>query len=273
MATLWITYAWKDNESQDIDFIDQELRNAGLDVKRDLWDIESGKRLWDQIESFIQDPELSDAWVLYATPNSLTSEPCKEELAYALERALSSRDGDFPMIALSPGEIDPDALPAKLSTRRCVSTLDDNWKERVVSAAEGRAPNIHRPQVPPYHVQLHTVTGGYLIEFRPRTGIWYPFTAGVPAEEKDKMGGSNAIMLPNAPSTPPPNEGGFLQRRQAVGERETSDGRTWFLYTPMGEATPSKSWYLFVSELPTVVTFGDENDGLYRLRGENIEVA
>ena len=38
MATAWITYAWKDNEDQMIEFVAQELEAAGLNVKLDRWD-------------------------------------------------------------------------------------------------------------------------------------------------------------------------------------------------------------------------------------------
>ena len=37
MATAWITYAW-DNEDQTIEFVAQELKAAGLNVKLDRWD-------------------------------------------------------------------------------------------------------------------------------------------------------------------------------------------------------------------------------------------
>ena len=86
MAAIWITYAWKDNENEDVDFIAQELQLAGLTVQLDRWNIGAGKRLWEQIETFIVKPDQSDAWVLIATQNSLQSEPCKEEFSYALGR-------------------------------------------------------------------------------------------------------------------------------------------------------------------------------------------
>jgi hypothetical protein len=35
-----------DNESQDVDFVAQELKAAGLTVKLDRWNIGAGKRLW-----------------------------------------------------------------------------------------------------------------------------------------------------------------------------------------------------------------------------------
>src|ERR1700675_589149 len=104
--TVWLTYAWADNSSGDIDFIGQELQQAGLIVKLDRWNIGAGKRLWDQIDSFITDPAQSDAWLLVATSASLASEACKEEFAYALDRALRTRGGDYPVIALFSGPVD-----------------------------------------------------------------------------------------------------------------------------------------------------------------------
>jgi hypothetical protein len=35
MTKLWLTYAWKDNEVEQVDFVAQELRKAGLDVRVD----------------------------------------------------------------------------------------------------------------------------------------------------------------------------------------------------------------------------------------------
>ena len=64
MATIWMTYAWNDNQNKDVEFLAQELQGAGLTVKLDRWNIGAGKRLWEQISSFITDPKESDAWVL-----------------------------------------------------------------------------------------------------------------------------------------------------------------------------------------------------------------
>jgi hypothetical protein len=82
MAAAWITYAWKDNEQGDVDFIVQELVRAGLVMKLDRWNLQAGRRLWEQIDRFITDPNECDAWIFYATQNSLASEACREELAY-----------------------------------------------------------------------------------------------------------------------------------------------------------------------------------------------
>jgi len=140
--SIWITYAWGDNVGGDVDFAAQELIRQGLDIKLDHWNLTAGKHLWEQIESYIQDPSKSDGWLLYATQNSLGSEACKEEFAYALDRALHTRGGDFPVIALFPASVDRDLIPAGIKTRLFVSLTDPDWKERILAAVEKRQPRI-----------------------------------------------------------------------------------------------------------------------------------
>lgn len=53
MKTLLITYAWEGNKGGDVEFIAQELESAGISIKLDRWNIKAGKRLWQQIDSFI----------------------------------------------------------------------------------------------------------------------------------------------------------------------------------------------------------------------------
>jgi hypothetical protein len=97
---LWVTYAHKDNINQDVEFHAQELEKMGLTVHLDRWVITAGRPLWEQIEAGISS---SHAWLIYATNNSLSSEACKEELSYALDRTLSTRGRTYPVIALFPG--------------------------------------------------------------------------------------------------------------------------------------------------------------------------
>ena len=89
-SKLWLTYAWKDNEQEDVDHIVAELRRAGIDVRYDRVQLLAGRRLWDQIDASIRDPDIA-AWAIYVTEHSLRSEPCQEELAYALDRTLRTR--------------------------------------------------------------------------------------------------------------------------------------------------------------------------------------
>ena len=51
LKTVWLTYSWAD-EFDDVRFIVQEL-SPNLNVRLDRWDLGAGRRLWDQIASFI----------------------------------------------------------------------------------------------------------------------------------------------------------------------------------------------------------------------------
>ena len=123
---IWITYSWKDNDRSDVDYIAQQLQRAGLDVHLDKWDLRAGHRLWEQLDQAIANKDRCDAWMIVATQNSLASEPCKEEVAYALNQALSVRGSSFPVIALFQGAVEASLLPQALSTRLCVSCTDND---------------------------------------------------------------------------------------------------------------------------------------------------
>ena len=181
MATIWLTYAWEDNRNQDVDYVAQELIRAGVNVRLDRWAIGAGLRLWEQIENFIMNPSESDGWLLYATANSLGSEPCKEEFSFALLRALETRGTTFPVIGLFPSPIDHGLIPASIRNRLYVSTTDPDWKERIVAATEGRQPNIARHEIQPYFLEVHQLgENQFAIEVRPRAGVWRPFLAEYP---------------------------------------------------------------------------------------------
>ena len=53
MTKIWITYSWEDNKNNEVDFIAQELERNGAQVRLDRWDINAGRRLWEQIENII----------------------------------------------------------------------------------------------------------------------------------------------------------------------------------------------------------------------------
>jgi hypothetical protein len=252
MPTLWLTYAWKDNEEGDVDFIAQELGRAGIDVKLDRWNIRAGRRLWEQIEHFITDPGQSDSWMLYATQHSLGSEPCKEEYAYALDRALHTRGGEFPLIGLFPGPVDRDLIPAGIRTRLFVSTTDPDWKERIVAAIEGRDPQIARSVMEPYAIKLHEIPESevgfrYAIEIRPRAGTWAPFIMAIPIGERDHV--QPGMMY--GPRGRLPDASAFLHPKEAP----SLDGGWWCLGA-QNEATPTQSYFLYCKELPSAIQFG-----------------
>ena len=256
MATLWFTYAWADNEHQDVDFIAQELERAGVSVKLDRWNIGAGRRLWEQIEQFIQDPAESDGWLLYATQASLGSEACKEEFAYALDRALHTRGGEFPVIALFPASVDRGLVPAGIRTRLHVSARDPDWKERIKSAAEGTTPAISRSPVAPYHLAVHnrTPSGGFVLEVRPRAGTWAPFLAAVPFDENVRV----KMRVIHGPAGRVPGGGALFNIREGTLSTETEK----FAVIVVGmEATPTMSFYIRCEAPPSKIIFGVESGG------------
>jgi hypothetical protein len=253
MSTLWITYAWADNADHDVDFIAQQLIADGITVNLDRWTLAAGRRLWEQIESFITDASKSDAWMIYATQNSLASAPCKEELAYALERAIHTRGDAFPLIALFPSSMDRQLIPASIRVRLFVSLAEPEWKERIVAAVEHRSPLILIPEVKPYVLTAHPAAPPFklLIEVRPRAGTWNPFVAAVPPSERDRVG----MEVRNGPRHMIPALEGLLIKG---GTGVSTDG-DWFFQGGFTEATPTNCYYLFFREIPSRFGFGQLN--------------
>ena len=69
MATIWLTYAWKDNETGDVDFAVQEVISVGLDVKLDGRNIEAGSPCGhrSKISSRTQLPAMLGCYTLLKT--------------------------------------------------------------------------------------------------------------------------------------------------------------------------------------------------------------
>jgi hypothetical protein len=142
--------------------------------------------LWDQIDKAITDPATCDAWAILLTKNSLESEACQEELAYALDRALRSRE--FPLIGIFTEPIDRSLIPSAIATRLYVTLQDPQWAAKVADGASNRRTQTDAAPLLPYHVQLHkAASGGTVLEVRPRSGRWYPFLAAVPAAERSSL--------------------------------------------------------------------------------------
>ncbi len=251
MASVWLTYAWSDNAAGDIDYYAQELVATGLDVRLDRWNLRAGARLWDQIAEFITDPSQSDGWLLIATQASLGSEACKEEFAYALDRALHTRGADFPVIALFTSRVERDLIPPGIRTRLHVSTADPDWKERVAAAVERRPLNVGRATIEPYLITIHplpvaTSPRRFAIELRPRAGGWYPAIVAFPLAEKEHV---DPVLRSGPPNRVP--RGGI----EMGSEGACDDDQFWCMRLDI-EVSPTRSCYLFCAAIPSRFTFG-----------------
>ena len=254
MAKLWLTYAWKDNETDDVDHIIAELRAEGVDVRYDRAQLVAGQRLWQQIDQNIRDPEVT-AWAIYTTENSLKSEPCQEELAYALDRTLRARGANFPLIGLFPGSFDSQLIPSALATRLCVNLHDQNWVEQVSDALAGTRTVQTPSPVLPFGWKLHKLENCAVLEVWPRTGTWAPFIAVVSENE--------ASRLAHLTYGPRGQIGGISMVATGDGFQKGMFGRV--IEHPI---TSAMTGHIVLDQLPTWIEFGQMKTQLYRIEFE-----
>ncbi len=177
---LWLTYAWLDNQDSEIEYIANKIESKNIDVYIDKEKLEAGKRLWPQIDKFISNPSETDAWALFVTKNALESQPCQEELCWALDRALRLRGADFPLIGIFKEPIDRDLLPSALATRLHVYLSDPNWLERVSSSLHKQPLGLRRGDVKSIWMDLNESDGEVLFRCKPRIGTWPSAFIGFP---------------------------------------------------------------------------------------------
>jgi hypothetical protein len=137
---IWLTYAWKDDEEGDFTYLVQELRDYGVDATFDKIELIPGRDLWEQISAQITKGDLN-GWGYLLTQYSVESKPCREELSYALSRALKTKDRQFPLIGLLHG-VRIDNVPPALRVRLCISLTDPDWREQVKAGLEARPPDV-----------------------------------------------------------------------------------------------------------------------------------
>ena len=249
---LWLTYAWVDNANKD-DHVVRELEQIGLEVKLDKRQIIPGQRLWNQIDSAISDPTSVDAWAIYASEHSLKSEPCKEEFAYALDRAIRKRGGEFPIIGIFPQPMDRELIPSAIVTRLYVATNDSEWAQQVYAGVLKTAPPDSISQPDPYVAKWHSTPQQEILELRPRTGRWYPAVFMLLAEERNRS--VCAIVGP---------QGGIPLGGMTTSSDITTPDGIWWGQRLGHSVDPLTSMYLCFSEKPTTIVFGSLDDN-YRL--------
>ncbi|AOF97757.1 TIR domain protein [Sphingobium sp. RAC03] len=238
---IWLTYAWKDNEKNDVDHIISKLGKAGLEVGYDKVQLLAGRRLWDQIDVAIKSPDVA-AWAIYVTENSLKSEPCQEELAYALDRTLRTKGSAFPLIGLFSGDFDSTLIPSALATRLCVNLQHNEWDKQVSDAVVGINNAIEvEPQA--FGYKLHEVPTGFVLEVWPRTGTWTPTIAVVSERDEDILTSHH------------PGPRGFLGGVVAYSRAERKwDGYFGRMFTE--PVNSSRSAHIYLSKLPKWIMFG-----------------
>jgi hypothetical protein len=256
MAKLWLTYAWKDNEDQRVDFIIGELAKTGLTVKFDRAHLVPGQRLWDNLDKAITEPGQSDAWAIYATKNSLSSEPCLEELAYALDRALRTHGHQFPLIGIFPEPLDRSIIPSAIATRLYVTLNDAEWAKKVAARAEGNPPEVNT-HVEPYIIANHRTGDVVTLELRPRAGRWFPFMVLVPDGEHAMLS-----AVTHGPHGRPPDA--CMVARNDV-TLENLNGKNYKGVRLQHAVDPLNSAYVQLSAIPSEILFGPEGGRVFQL--------
>lgn len=259
MPNLWLTYAWKDNENQDIDFVVQRLEGQGVSVRLDRTQLLAGKRLWDQIAGEIKSPHL-DGWAIFVTKNSLRSEPCLEEISYALDRALRTRGSNFPLIGVFPTPVNPSIIPSALATRLYVTLKDRDWAIRIADSLGG-ASTKRLPIVEPYEFKVHRDGDDWIYEMRPRDGVWHP--AKVVVLEDDFP----SCLLPFVTSPGRPNYNPPMWSITDIPPTVAPDGSRWRGWSLEDQVDNTKSLYLRSSKQLTRIGF---SSGLPEPKGIHI---
>ncbi len=253
---LWTTYAWKDNEEGNFDYLIQELNNFGILTEYDKIAIIPGQRLWTQIADKINSPETT-GWAYLITPNSLASEPCLEELYYALNRALETKSKNFPLIGLLSNGVSFADVPLALKIRLCVSLASPNWKDQILAGLLLQpTKKIDTAQTRFIYNISQDFNGSGItttIEIRPRFEELYFWRIAVPATSKIAKFGA-----------------GPASTKQLFGILEMSiDGQIQLNGTDCKiigagtKLTAGTSAYIFIdNEVPDFVAFGIANEAI-----------
>lgn len=248
---LWLTYAWKDNEDNDVDFIISQLQSHGIEVNFDRAHLLAGQRLWDQIDKGIGSLK-TKAWAIYVTENSLRSEPCQEELSYALDRTLRSRGQNFPLIGIFPKKIDHELIPSALAVRKYVNLQDSNWIQEIINTLNGKIEKEKKSILPfGYRIQKFP-NDNYLFEVWPRIGSWAPVICAVPDTDYENF---NAPMI-----MPRGLTGGSSMTNvdQIILTEKT--GTEYKGYRLNNRVNSDDSLHVIFSDIPERFVFGQQGD-------------
>lgn len=255
MKKLWLTYAWKDNEDENLDFIVQELDKKDLEVKFDRRNLVPGQRLWDHIGQQITDPTQCEAWGILLTSNSLNSDPCMEELAYALDRAIAAKGTAFPMFALMTDSITSKDLPPSLKVRLCIPLTNNDWRNQVEAACHIRPSGFTPSGLSAFVMTEHLTANGFCLEIRPRFDRIAPVAIVVDLDEKLSGNVFNSSLGPagRIPS-------GFVAHSRVDSETTLTDGTKAWVWGADNETNSTYSYFLFYKSRPKRIWFGHQQN-------------
>ena len=247
---IWLSYAWVDDAEGDFTYLVQELKDFGVDATYDKVAIVPGRDLWQQIADHIIEGEIH-GWGYVLTPHSIQSEACREELAYALDRALGTKGRDFPLIGLLHG-VPVNDVPPALRVRLCVSLANPDWREELRAGLEGRPPEVPiKPQTQyVWNVREHYQgdIGLTAIEVRPRFGELSYWRFAVPSDSSVARWGHG------------PSGGGSIsgvQTEVVRGGRGKASGEEIVWFGAGDRLSPGTSAYVVFNEaLPSFIGFG-----------------
>ncbi len=248
---VWVTYAWVDDDEGDFEYLVQQLANCGVRAKYDKVALHRGQRLWEQIAKQIIEGDYA-GWAYLLTANSVESEACREELAYALHRALSDRGTDFPLIGLLH-DIAIEDVPPALRVRLCISMANPNWCEEVRSAIEHRAPDLPATAATQYVWNVsYTARNGVTVEVRPRFGEALYWRFIVPADAEVVNWGHG------------PAGGGGISATKTTAVESTGEfnGEQVSWFGSGDRVSPGVSAYVELAALPSFVAFGISMEAL-----------
>ncbi|EEB57326.1 hypothetical protein ALP99_05710 [Pseudomonas syringae pv. tomato] len=238
---LWITYAWDNNKDGDFDYLAQELEDSGVATSYDKIALIPGRRLWDQIADNINSPHIK-AWAYLITAESLASGPCREELAYAIDRTLKEKSEEFPLIGILHG-VSFNEIPPALRVRLCVSLDSPDWREEIRSGVIGSPTGRTKKEVSRYIWKIHPSkdqTSG-TFEIRPRFGSVSPWLIAIPKNGPQ----------PSHWGVGPADSQHISTVQYGVKAGELSvEGEAYNYYSTENAITSSSSAYLVFSERP-----------------------
>ncbi len=255
MKKLWLTYAWKDNEDENIDFIVQKLDDANLEVKFDRRNLIPGQRLWDQIGKHITNENECEAWGIVLTKNSLASTACMEEMAYALDRALEIKGSHFPMFALISDDITSKDLPPSLKVRLCIPLTNNDWVNQTEAACYQRPTGFSPRDLSEFVITEHVTDDGFCLEIHPRFDRIAPVAIAVDLEEKVSGNVFNSSLGPKGII---PN--GYVAHSRIDSEVTLTDGTKTWVWGADNETNSSYSYFIFYRSRPKRIWFGHQQN-------------